>query len=60
MTYEPHHKSDKPNHTAATVAGWIEKMRNEKWSINKLCKHLGMGYGTVQAYLEKYEAGLLK
>ena len=59
MKHAPCHKEPKPNFTAVQVADWIALQRKERWSMNKLAKHLGMGFLTVQTYIEKYELGQL-
>ncbi len=60
MRHEPTHRPDKPKHSAEDVARWIAFQRENKLTMNKLAKHLGKGFLTVQTYIEKYEAGLLK
>lgn len=60
MTRAPHRKDAKPTYTANEVAAWIVLMKENQWSLNKLAKHLKMGYGTVQIYLEKLNAGQLE
>lgn len=56
---QPTRRAGMPKHTADAVAKWIALQRQNKWNMNQLAKHLGMGFCTVQTYIEKYEAGQL-
>ena len=57
---EPYRKDDVPRHTREEVGVWIKTMRDEHLTLNKLCKRLGKGHGTVATYIDKYYAGTLK
>lgn len=56
---QPTRRDAMPKHNADTVAGWIALQRKNKWNMFQLSKHLKMGFGTVQTYIEKYELGEL-
>ena len=60
MSRAPYRRGDKPSYTATQVKAWYDIMREHKYTLNKLAKHLGLGFTTVQTYLAKYDAGQLK